>query len=41
MQYRKEPPMWDLGCIAASVAFFAIAILYLFGCERLDSKESN
>jgi len=33
--------MWDLGCIAASVIFFAIAILYIFGCERLDSREAN
>jgi hypothetical protein len=39
MQYRKELPMGDLGCIAASVAFFAIAILYLFGCGHLDFTE--
>jgi hypothetical protein len=31
--------MWDLGCIAASIAFFAISILYLFGCGRLDFSE--
>jgi hypothetical protein len=30
--------MWDIGCIAASVAFFIIAIAYTAGCERLSSK---
>lgn len=27
--------MWDLGCIVASVAFYAIAIAYVKGCEWL------
>jgi hypothetical protein len=31
--------MWDLGCVATSVAFFAIAILYIYGCGRLDFTE--
>jgi hypothetical protein len=30
--------MWDLGCILASLAFFAIAIAYTVGCERLGLK---
>lgn len=33
--------MWDIGCIAASVAFFAIAITYVFACDRLDAKEKE
>ncbi|MBB5346143.1 hypothetical protein [Tunturibacter empetritectus] len=31
--------MWDLGCVAASVLFFLIAIGYTTGCERLGMKE--
>jgi len=31
--------MWDLGCIAASVLFFVVAIGYTKGCERLGTKE--
>jgi hypothetical protein len=31
--------MWDIGCIAATAVFFAIATLYIFGCERLDFTE--
>jgi hypothetical protein len=38
-QHRKELSMWDLGCVATSVAFFAIAILYIYGCGRLDFTE--
>lgn len=30
--------MWDLGCIAASAAFFALTIAYTTGCERLTTK---
>jgi hypothetical protein len=33
--------MWDIGCIAASVAFFLIAISYTIGCARLGTKESK
>ena len=33
--------MWDIGCIAASVAFFIIAIAYTSACERLGTKESK
>jgi hypothetical protein len=33
--------MWDIGCTAASVAFFLIAIAYVIGCERLGIKESK
>jgi hypothetical protein len=32
--------MWDLGCLAASVAFFTIAIAYTTACQRLGTKES-
>jgi len=31
--------MWDIGCIGASIAFFAIAIFYVVGCDRLGVKE--
>jgi hypothetical protein len=41
MNHRKDLPMWDIGCIAASTIFFAIAIAYIFGCDRLDAKESK
>ena len=27
--------MWDLGCVAASILFFAVAVLYTSACERL------
>ena len=33
--------MWDLGCIAASVLFFNLAIAYAAGCNRLSQKESQ
>ena len=33
--------MWDVGCVAASVLFFAIAIAYVTGCERLGLKEKK
>lgn len=33
--------MWDIGCIAASVAFFILAIAYTTGCDRLGTKESK
>jgi hypothetical protein len=32
--------MWDIGCIGASVLFFAIAIGYTMGCSRLGTKET-
>lgn len=31
--------MWDLGCIAAVIAFFLISIAYTAGCEQLASQE--
>jgi len=33
--------MWDIGCIAASVAFFIVAIAYIAGCDRLGTGESK
>lgn len=33
--------MWDIGMIAAIVVFFAIAIFYTVGCDRLGSKEEG
>jgi hypothetical protein len=33
--------MWDIGCIAASVLFFVVAIGYTIGCERLGAKEKQ
>jgi hypothetical protein len=33
--------MWDIGCIAAGVAFFIIAIAYVTGCERLCKRENR
>ena len=33
--------MWDIGCIAAGVAFFIIAIAYVTGCERVGMKENR
>jgi hypothetical protein len=31
--------MWDIGMAAVGVAFFAIAILYVKGCNLLAKKE--
>jgi hypothetical protein len=31
--------MWDFGMLAIGVAFFAIAISYVKGCELLVKKE--
>jgi hypothetical protein len=31
--------MWDIGCVSASMLFFAIVIGYAMGCERLAAKE--
>ena len=33
--------MWDIGCIAASIAFFAIAVAYVAACERLGTEEKS
>jgi hypothetical protein len=33
--------MWDIGCVAASILFFSIAIAYAMGCERLGTKEKQ
>jgi hypothetical protein len=33
--------MWDIGCVGASVLFFAIAIGYAMGCDRLGTKETQ
>jgi hypothetical protein len=35
----KELAMWDFGMLAIGVAFFAIAISYVKGCELLVKKE--
>lgn len=33
--------MWDFGCLAASVLFFAVAIGYTSACERLRAREKQ
>jgi hypothetical protein len=33
--------MWDIGCVVASTLFFAIAIWYAMGCDRLGAKEAK
>jgi hypothetical protein len=33
--------MWDLGLLAATAAFFLIALLYTVGCKRLGSTEEK
>ena len=33
--------MWDLGMIAVSIGFFAVAIAYAFLCDRLGNKEEK
>jgi hypothetical protein len=33
--------MSDIGYIAASLAFFALAIAYTAGCDRLGTKEGK
>jgi hypothetical protein len=37
----KETLMWDLGLLAATAAFFAIALAYTVGCKRLGSSEEK
>ena len=32
--------MWDVGCVAGSVAFFAIALGYVEGCLRLGAGDA-
>jgi hypothetical protein len=39
--FSQEARMWDLGCLGASVLFFAIAIGYTTACERLGAKEKQ
>jgi hypothetical protein len=38
---KKDLIMWDVGCIAASVGFFLIAIAYTTGCELLGTKDGK
>jgi hypothetical protein len=33
--------MWDIGCVVASMLFFAIGIGYAMGCDRLGAKEAK
>ena len=33
--------MWDLGCVAASIGFFAVAWGYVEGCWRLGISEAE
>jgi len=33
--------MWDLGCVAAGVIFFLVAIAYTAGCDRLGAKAAK
>lgn len=33
--------MWDIGCIAASVAFFMLAIAYTAGCQQLNTNSKE
>jgi hypothetical protein len=37
----KETFMWDLGLLAATAAFFFIALAYTAGCQRLGSSEEK
>ena len=40
MRACDEEPMFDIACIAATLAFFAIAIAYTGTCDRLAAKPS-
>lgn len=31
--------MWDIGMVLSGIAFFALALSYVRGCERLGVKE--
>jgi hypothetical protein len=33
--------MWDVICIAAAAAFFALAIGYTLACERLGQRKAG
>ena len=33
--------MWDLTCVVAPFAFFALAMFYTTACEHLGKKEST
>jgi len=33
--------MWDVACVAATAAFFVIAIAYTEGCERLGTRAGD
>ena len=33
--------MGDIGCIAASIAFFALAWAYTVACRKLDKQENS
>jgi hypothetical protein len=38
---ERRNSMWDIGCVVASTLFFAIAIGYAMGCDRLGAKETQ
>lgn len=40
-EQRQEISMWDIGCVAASVGFFWLAMAYTRGCGKLGAKESK
>ena len=33
--------MWDLTSIAGTVAMFAVAVIYVWGCERARGGRNN
>ena len=35
----RRAPMLELTCLAILVAFFAVAVLFVRGCERLEDEE--
>jgi hypothetical protein len=32
-------PMWDIGLLLITALFFAVAVAYTYGCDKLRRKE--
>jgi hypothetical protein len=40
-EYRspEDTPMWDIGLLLITALFFAVAVAYTYGCNKLRRKE--
>jgi hypothetical protein len=38
-RFPEDTPMWDIGLLLITALFFAVAVVYTYGCDKLRRKE--